>query len=66
MRSVPRIIRIVALPLLLAAALHAQVPAVGTAAPAFKAENQDGVEVAFPPAGHWAVLAFYPKASTPG
>jgi peroxiredoxin len=41
-------------------------PEVGKAAPAFTAEDQSGRSVAFPPKGQWAVLAFYPRAATPG
>ena len=53
--------------LLLAAAVTAgQQPTVGTAAPVIECKNHEGVATSFPPKGQWAVLAFYPKAATPG
>ena len=52
--------------ILLAAAATAQMPEVGKPAPAFTSKNHEGVDTAFPPKGAWAVLAFYPKAATPG
>lgn len=51
---------------LLVGAVSAQMPEVGKPAPAFDAKANDGTSVSFPPAGHWSVLAFYPKAGTPG
>lgn len=50
----------------LAAAAVAQRPGPGDRAPAFEGVDQDGKAVSFPPKGAWAVLAFYPKAATPG
>lgn len=52
--------------LLLAGVVAAQIPAVGKPAPSFEATAHDGTKVSFPPKNQWAVLAFYPKASTPG
>ena len=45
---------------------NAQQPDVGAVAPAIKCKDHLGRETSFPPAGSWAVLAFYPKAATPG
>jgi peroxiredoxin len=49
------------------------VPAVGKPAPAIRLNDHAGRATALPsvaettqPAGHWTVLAFYPKALTPG
>ena len=44
----------------------AQGPNIGATAPTIKCKDHRGVETSFPPAGSWAVLAFYPKAATPG
>ena len=41
-------------------------PNVGEPAPSFTLKDQRGQDVTFPPKGAWAVLAFYPKAGTPG
>jgi len=44
-------------------------PEVGQPAPSFRLNDQDGKGVAIGGAaedGHWTVLAFYPKAATPG
>lgn len=42
-------------------------PEAGTAAPAFKAEDQDGNAVDLPTLkGKWVVLYFYPRDDTPG
>ena len=39
----------------------------GTPAPAFALANQDSVDVSLADqAGHWLLLWWYPKASTPG
>ncbi len=41
--------------------------AVGKPAPAFRLNDSQGKAVAIGgAAGHWTVLAFYPKAATPG
>jgi len=52
--------------LLLVGSVAAQIPEVGKPAPAFAARADDGKSVSFPPTGQWSVLAFYPKAATPG
>lgn len=52
--------------LVLAAGLRAQAPAVGDRAPAFEAPAHSGKQLAFPAAKRWSVLAFYPRAGTPG
>ena len=52
--------------LLLAAPLTAQLPKVGKPAPKFTAKAHDGTKVSFPVKGSWSVLAFYPRAATPG
>lgn len=43
-------------------------PAVGDAAPDFRLNDQDGRALRFSEhaRGAWAVLAFFPKAATPG
>lgn len=42
-------------------------PEVGKPAPAFRLNDQDGTAVAVGGAAErWRVLAFYPKAATPG
>ena len=42
-------------------------PGVGAAAPAFRVNGHDGVAVSIGGASDtWKVLAFYPKAATPG
>lgn len=42
-------------------------PTVGEAAPTFRLNAQDGVGVAIGgESDHWTVIAFYPKAATPG
>ena len=61
-----RLTRVVAATLIIASVVGAQMPAVGKPAPAFTAKGHDGTDVTFPPAGQWGVLAFYPKAATPG
>jgi len=39
----------------------------GTAAPAFTLPDQDGNDVSLADQrGHWVILWWYPKASTPG
>ena len=39
----------------------------GTTAPEFTMRDQDGVDVALvDQRGHWVILWWYPKASTPG
>ena len=40
----------------------------GTDAPSIRLNDQDGRAVAVfpPPEGTWTILAFYPKAATPG
>lgn len=52
--------------LTLSAMITAQIPAVGTKAPAFSAQSHTLQKTSFPPQGSWSVLAFYPRASTPG
>jgi peroxiredoxin Q/BCP len=50
-----------------AAALAAEPPAVGTAAPAFKLQDQTGKwHTLSDYKGKWVVLYFYPKDNTPG
>ena len=50
-----------------AAALAAEPPAVGTAAPAFRLQDQTGKWHALSDyKGKWLVLYFYPKDNTPG
>jgi hypothetical protein len=66
MNTVDRLRPALGLVLLLTSVVGAQMPEVGKAAPAFTAEDQGGRSVAFPPKGQWAVLAFYPRAATPG
>lgn len=51
---------------LLSGAVVAQAPEVGTPAPKFTADAHDGSKVMFPVKDRWSVLAFYPKAATPG
>jgi peroxiredoxin Q/BCP len=42
-------------------------PAIGKPAPAFRLNNHEGRAVDIPgKTGSWTVLAFYPKAATPG
>ena len=61
-----RLPRALCLTLALVGSLGAQMPEVGKPAPSFTCSDQAGNPVAFPPQGHWAVLAFYPRAATPG
>ncbi|MFT7618028.1 MAG: hypothetical protein ACI97A_001667 [Planctomycetota bacterium] len=55
-----------AIVLVLGTLAHAQLPGVGTKAPTFSAQSHLGQKIDFPPKGSWAVLAFYPRAGTPG
>jgi cytochrome oxidase Cu insertion factor (SCO1/SenC/PrrC family) len=50
------------------AAPPSTMPAAGSRAPAFRLNDQDGkaVRLADLHAGGWAVVAFYPRAATPG
>src|SRR5712691_6706850 len=53
--------------LLAVSALAADVPAVGTVAPAFTLTNQEGANVSLDQyRGKWVVLYFYPKDFTSG
>ena len=45
---------------------YGQIPQVGSMAPKFVAKDHMGKDVTFPPLGSWSVLAFYPRASSPG
>jgi thioredoxin-dependent peroxiredoxin len=60
----------VAYPLMHAPAIHAddqQVPAVGTVAPDFTLDSQEGTPISLHSyRGKWVVLYFYPKDQTPG
>jgi thioredoxin-dependent peroxiredoxin len=61
---------LVAYPMMQAPAIHAddqQVPAVGTVAPDFTLDSQEGTPISLHSyRGKWVVLYFYPKDQTPG
>jgi thioredoxin-dependent peroxiredoxin len=62
-------VRSLALVVVLAAASHpaaAELPAVGTKAPAVSLPNQEGQTVTLDQKGKWVVLYFYPKDFTSG
>jgi len=66
-RSLPGAAAVLAAVLLSAPSLAAEPPAVGTAAPAFRLQDQTGKWQALSDyKGKWVVLYFYPKDNTPG
>jgi len=45
---------------------QAKAPEVGKPAPAFRLNNNEGVGVRVGGKGEWRLIAFFPKAATPG
>ena len=66
MSSSHRVLSSAAMVLVLGASSAGQMLKVGQKAPSFTCQSHEGKDTTFPPKGQWAVLAFYPKAATPG